>query len=65
MVGGEGRYGRPDASDEEVEAAASSASIHDAITDRFPQVGGLPAKFPAFGQYNVYLLAGMVAALLP
>eukprot|EP00884_Botryococcus_braunii_P001303 jgi/Botrbrau1/11173/Bobra.182_2s0026.1 len=31
------RYGRPSASDEEVEAAASSASIHDAITDRFPQ----------------------------
>lgn len=30
------RYGRPDASQQEVEAAASAASIHDAITERFP-----------------------------
>ncbi len=31
------RYGRPGASDEEVFAAARAASLHDAITDRFPQ----------------------------
>lgn len=30
------RYGRPDASKEEIEAAAQAACIHDAITDRFP-----------------------------
>ena len=32
------RYGRPGASDAEVEAAAAAASIHDAITTRFPKV---------------------------
>ena len=31
------RYGRPSATDEEVHAAAAAASIHDAITLRFPQ----------------------------
>ena len=30
------RYGRPTASREEVEEAARAASLHDAITDRFP-----------------------------
>jgi len=31
------RYGRPSATDEEVEAAARAACIHDAITTRFPK----------------------------
>lgn len=31
------RYGRPDASAEEVEAAAQAACIHETIVDRFPQ----------------------------
>jgi hypothetical protein len=35
------RYGRPGASDAEVEAAAKAACIHDSITTRFPKVGGV------------------------
>lgn len=31
------RYGRPDATDEEVHEAAKAASIHDSIVGRFPQ----------------------------
>ena len=31
------RYGRPDASDEEVFEAARAASLHDAIINRLPQ----------------------------
>ena len=30
------RYGRPEASQEEVEEAAKAASLHDAIVERFP-----------------------------
>ena len=31
------RYGRPDATDEEVHEAARAAAIHDSIVGRFPQ----------------------------
>lgn len=31
------RYGRPEASRQEVEAAAQAACLHEAITERFPQ----------------------------
>ena len=31
------RYGRPDATDEEVHEAAQAAMIHDSIVGRFPQ----------------------------
>ena len=31
------RYGRPNATDEEVHEAAKAASIHDSIVGRFPQ----------------------------
>lgn len=31
------RYGRPDATDEEVHQAAEAASIHESIMTRFPQ----------------------------
>lgn len=31
------RYGRPEASDEEVYDAARAASLHDSIINRFPQ----------------------------
>ena len=30
------RYGKPEASKEEVEEAAKAASLHDTIVDRFP-----------------------------
>jgi len=32
------RYGKLDATDEEVQAAAEAACIHEAITTRFPKV---------------------------
>ena len=34
------RYGRPEASDEEVYDAARAASLHDSIINRFPQQYG-------------------------
>ena len=53
------RYGRPDATDEEVHEAAKAAAIHDSIVGRFPQ------------QYNTIVgerglrLSGGVAILSP
>ena len=38
------RYGRPDASDAEVEAAARAACIHDAIA-RFPKASARGGRF--------------------
>ena len=37
QVNGWCRYGRPDATDEEVHEAAKAAMIHDSIVGRFPQ----------------------------
>ncbi len=39
------RYGRLDATDEEVFAAAEAACIHEAITTRFPKVGARWARW--------------------
>lgn len=35
------RYGRPEASDEEVHEAAQAACIHETIVTKFPQASGL------------------------
>ena len=59
QVNGWCRYGRPDATDEEVHEAAKAAMIHDSIVGRFPQQydtivgerglrlsGGVPCTWP-------------------